>query len=90
MNDFFLYVDPTDYSRDVEGMLSAANDSWQAKDTGDYPMYGIRNAHTVCEVEARGLAPVPTEGDGVTPHLFVREEQCGGGLPPLYKIARYH
>ena len=22
--------------------------------------------------------------------LFVREEQCGGGLPPLYKNARYH
>ena len=34
-----------------------------------------------------------TEGhytDRDWPPLFVRDQQVGGGLPPLYKIARYH
>ena len=40
--DFFLYVDPTDYSRDAEGMFQCCYDEVvaEAKDTGDYPMYG--------------------------------------------------
>ena len=39
--DFFLYIDPTDYSRDAEGMFQACYDEVvaEAKDTGDYPMY---------------------------------------------------
>ena len=39
---FFLYVDPTDYSRDAEGMFQCCYDEVvaEAKDTGDYPMYG--------------------------------------------------
>ena len=40
--DFFLYVDPTDYSRDAQGMFQCCYDEVvaEAKDTGDYPMYG--------------------------------------------------
>ena len=40
--DFFLYVDPTEYSKDAEGMFQACYDEVvaEAKDTGDYPMYG--------------------------------------------------
>ena len=40
--DFFLYIDPTDYSKDAEGMFQACYDEVvaEAKDTGDYPMYG--------------------------------------------------
>ena len=40
--DFFLYVDPTDYSRDAEGMFQCCYDEVvaEAKDTGDFPMYG--------------------------------------------------
>ena len=40
--DFFLYVDPTDYSRDAEVMIQCCYDEVvaEAKDTGDYPMYG--------------------------------------------------
>ena len=40
--DFFLYVDPTEYSRDAKGMFQACYDEVvaEAKDTGDYPMYG--------------------------------------------------
>ena len=40
--DFFLYVDPTEYSRDAQGMFQACYDEVvaEAKDTGDYPMYG--------------------------------------------------
>ena len=40
--DFFLYVDPTEYSRDAQGMFQACYDEGvaEAKDTGDYPMYG--------------------------------------------------
>ena len=39
--DFFLYVDPTDYSRDAEGMFQCCYDEVvaEAKDTGDFPMY---------------------------------------------------
>ena len=39
--DFFLYIDPTDYSRDAQGMFQACYDEVvaEAKDTGDYPMY---------------------------------------------------
>ena len=39
--DFFLYIDPTDYSRDAKGMFQACYDEVvaEAKDTGDYPMY---------------------------------------------------
>ena len=39
--DFFLYVDPTDYSRDAEGMFQACYDEVvvEAKDSWDYPMY---------------------------------------------------
>ena len=39
--DFFLYIDPTDYSKDAEGMFQACYDEVvaEAKDTGDYPMY---------------------------------------------------
>jgi len=39
--DFFLYVDPTEYSRDAQGMFQACYDEVvaEAKDTGDYPMY---------------------------------------------------
>ena len=39
--NFFLYIDPTDYSRDAEGMFQACYDEVvaEAKDTGDYPMY---------------------------------------------------
>ena len=40
--DFFLYVDPTEYSKDAQGMFQACYDEVvaEAKDTGDYPMYG--------------------------------------------------
>ena len=40
--DFFLYVDPTEYSKYAEGMFQACYDEVvaEAKDTGDYPMYG--------------------------------------------------
>ena len=40
--NFFLYIDPTDYSRDAQGMFQACYDEVvaEAKDTGDYPMYG--------------------------------------------------
>ena len=40
--DFFLYVDPTEYSKDAEGMFQECYDEVveEAKDTGDYPMYG--------------------------------------------------
>ena len=40
--DFFLYVDPTEYSKDAEGMFQACYDEVvaEAKDTGDYPIYG--------------------------------------------------
>ena len=40
--DFFLYIDPTDYSRDAQGMFQACYDEVvaEAKDTGDFPMYG--------------------------------------------------
>ena len=40
--DFFLYVDPTDYSKDAESMFPCFYDAVgaEAKDTGDYPMYG--------------------------------------------------
>ena len=40
--DFFLYVDPTEYSRDAQGMFQACYDEVvaEAKDTGDYTMYG--------------------------------------------------
>ena len=40
--DFFLYIDPTDYSKDAQGMFQACYDEVvaEAKDTGDYPMYG--------------------------------------------------
>ena len=40
--DFFLYIDPTDYSKDAEGMFQACYDEVvaEAKDTGDYLMYG--------------------------------------------------
>ena len=40
--DFFLYVDPTEYSKAAEGMFQACYDEVvaEAKDTGDYPMYG--------------------------------------------------
>ena len=40
--DFFLYVDPTQYSKDAEGRFQACYDEGvaEAKDTGDYPMYG--------------------------------------------------
>ena len=40
--DFFLYVDPTDYSRDAEGMFQCCYDEVvaEAKDTGDFCMYG--------------------------------------------------
>ena len=40
--DFFLYIDPTDYSRDAKGMFQACYDEVvaEAKDTGDFPMYG--------------------------------------------------
>ena len=40
--DFFLYIDPTEYSRDAKGMFQACYDEVEAeaKDTGDYPMYG--------------------------------------------------
>ena len=39
--DFFLYVDPTDYSRDAQGMFQACYDEVvaEAKDTADLPMY---------------------------------------------------
>ena len=39
--DFFLYVDPTEYSRDAQGMFQACYDEVvaEAKDTGDFPMY---------------------------------------------------
>ena len=39
--DFFLYIDPTDYSRDAKGMFQACYDEVvaEAKDTGDFPMY---------------------------------------------------
>ena len=39
--DFFLYVDPTEYSKDAEGMFQACYDEVvaEAKDTGDFPMY---------------------------------------------------
>ena len=39
--DFFLYIDPTQYSKDAEGMFQACYDEVvaEAKDTGDYPMY---------------------------------------------------
>tara|TARA_R100000773_G_C4217262_1_gene115812 strand:+ start:302 stop:505 length:204 start_codon:yes stop_codon:yes gene_type:complete len=42
--DFFLYIDPTEYSRDAEGMFQACYDEVvaEAKDTGDYPMYGAQ------------------------------------------------
>ena len=42
LQDFFLYIDPTDYSRDAQGMFQACYDEVvaEAKDTGDYPMYG--------------------------------------------------
>ena len=49
--DFFLYIDPTDYSRDAQGMFQACYDEVvaEAKDTGDYPMYSedclIKSAH---------------------------------------------
>ena len=40
--DFFLYVDPTEYSRDAQGMFQACYDEVvaEAKDTGDYPRDG--------------------------------------------------
>ena len=40
--DFFLYIDPTDYSRDAQGMFQACYDEVvaEATDTGDLPMYG--------------------------------------------------
>ena len=40
--DFFLYIDPTDYPKTGEGMFQACYDEVvaEAKDTGDYPMYG--------------------------------------------------
>ena len=39
--DCFLYVDPTEYSRDAQGMFQACYDEVvaEAKDTGDLPMY---------------------------------------------------
>ena len=39
--DFFLYIDPTDYSRDAQGMFQACYDEVvaEATDTGDLPMY---------------------------------------------------
>ena len=42
LQDFFLYIDPTDYSRDAKGMFQACYDEVvaEAKDTGDFPMYG--------------------------------------------------
>ena len=40
--DFFLYIDPTEYSRDAKGMFQACYDEVvaEATDTGDLPMYG--------------------------------------------------
>ena len=42
LQDFFLYIDPTDYSKDAEGMFNACYDEVvaEATDTGDLPMYG--------------------------------------------------
>ena len=41
--DFFLYIDPTDYSRDAKGMFQACYDEVvaEAKDTGDFPMLSL-------------------------------------------------
>ena len=42
MNRFFMYVDPTEYDMTQEGLMKAwlAEVIAEAKDTGDYPMYG--------------------------------------------------
>ena len=42
MNRFFMYVDPTEYEMTQEGLMKAclAEVIAEAKDTGDYPMYG--------------------------------------------------
>ena len=42
MNRFFMYVDPTEYEMTGEGLMKAclAEVIAEAKDTGDYPMYG--------------------------------------------------
>ena len=42
MNRFFMYVDPTEYEMTQEGLMTAclAEVIAEAKDTGDYPMYG--------------------------------------------------
>ena len=42
MNRFFMYVDPTEYDMTQEGLMIAclAEVIAEAKDTGDYPMYG--------------------------------------------------
>ena len=42
MNRFFMYVDPTEYEMTQECLMKAclAEVIAEAKDTGDYPMYG--------------------------------------------------
>ena len=53
MNRFFMYVDPTEYEMTQEGLMKAclAEVIAEAKDTGDYPMYGAEDASSIRKME---------------------------------------
>ena len=64
--DFFLYVDPTEYSRDAQGMFQACYDEVvaEAKDTGDYPMYGEAMLQFSAECKQKDLIQYLQRGIG--------------------------
>ena len=55
--DFFLYIDPTDYSRDAQGMFQACYDEVVAEAVEEYVERAVENA----DVENYTLADVVTE-----------------------------
>ena len=94
---FFLYVDEIDYEMTEEGIFQMCYDEVvaEAKDTGDFPMYGEALLRQSAEWKVEEFLQHCEDyrmahEASLLWDSFVREQQCGGGLPPLYKIAWYH
>ena len=83
--DFFLYVDPTEYSKDAEGMFQACYDEVvaEAKDTGDYPMYGEALLLQSAKWKQDDLIQYLQRVMGEHPiRAFVNTAVVGGSPPP--------